>query len=207
MFKTIQRVEAIPQANNGPVMTKPGIDGFTVTGVSSKTTQKDDQMIQFQFTAKDGSSQFQSTFFLTEKALPRFCSLMLDLGVTEDELTSIGDRNDAIDEKVAVDVKTLSDEEKVVYRARVHTDIEQIALGKSVRLKVSGEIKVDTRNNNPDGYVVPTLAYAGFSESIHTPIEDTKLRFDPKRDIKDTRPASTAVVSGAAESGKSDLPF
>ena len=207
MFKQVKRVEETQNSGDSKYLAKPGVCDFDITGVESSITSTNKQMIKVLFTSTDAKSYFSATFFITENALGRLFSLSSDAGVTDEQFYAIGDRNDAIDAKVASN-EALTEEETNAFRGRVEEDLRALLVGRQVRLLTGGEIKDDTKNNNPNGYITPSLPYAGFSESINVPIAETKLKYDPARHLKDmrTNKATTSSTVPKAAGGE-DLPF
>ena len=208
MFKQVKRVEETQNSGDSKYLAKPGINDFDITGVESSITSTNKQMIKVLFTSTDAKSYFSATFFITENAIGRLFSLASDAGVTDEQFYTVGDRNDAIDVKIASN-EALNEEETNAFRVRVEEDLRGLLVGRQVRLLTGGVIKDDTKNNNPNGYITPELPYANFSESVNVPFAETKLKYDPAKHIKDTRTNKTTTSSTTPKvNGESnDLPF
>lgn len=205
MFKNVKRSEesSSGQPTEGRVKTtKPGIADFDIASVEPSITKNNNIMLKVLFVEEKGASQFNHTFFITEKALPRLKSLWLDAGLSEEAFMNLGERTtDNISARYNAG-ETLTVEENNTLSDRVTSDFISGLVGTKVRLKVIGEIKDDTQNNRPEGYIVPTLAYAYFSEPVS--VSPTKLVYSEKDNL-DRRTKITTAAPTAGSGG--DLPF
>lgn len=205
MFNQAKRVEDTQAAGARVFTTKPGVNNFIVSGTEGSTNQKGTPMVKVLFVQEDGKSEFSHTFYLTEAAIPRLFSLWEDCGNTKEAFSKIGERGDLISEKY-LNGQELDAEEKEEHIKRCFADIDAGLKSKKVRLRVIGEIKDDNKNNRPEGYITPTLTYAGFCEPLS--VNPTKLTYQPSDNIdKRTKVASAPAAEGVAVDSGNPLDF
>jgi len=201
MFKQAQRAENGAQKNT---TTKPGIGVFVVSGGESSIASSGAVMLKLKFIEEQGTSEFNHTFFLTEKAITRLRSLWEDCGLTDEQFSVLGEREGDEITKKMLSGEELTPEESKAFAMRASDDVINSLKGKSVRLKVIAEIKDDLKNNKPEGYTVPTLSFAYFSEPVNA--NPSKLVYNEAKDFIDKRTAKTAATNTAATTG-TELPF